>query len=166
MAQEVREQGAAAAAKALDSLFYDASNMPNDLPAPARGLLRRGWKCQADNPRLENGLWLPPWGGDAKVHEAKVYGHVMRPSRDKNDADGNPLAEPHYEALKTQDGSLTGALTVDITQTVVQPASQWVNFHVAVRMQLARQAAEAMTRKEDKQPKLVPLPDAAKARAA
>lgn len=154
MAQEQRQQQATGLD---DSLFYDKNNMPADLAPPVRGLLRRGWKCQADNARLEGGLWFPPWAKDSDtVTEANLHGFVMRPSKDKADADGNPLAEPQWEQLKMQDGTINGSVTVPILQTIITPAWKGVSFHEALAVERAR-AMEAQKNKPSDKQRLQPV---------
>lgn len=154
-----------------DSLFFDKNNAPGDIAPPIRGLLRRGWRCQADNARLENGLWFPPWARDTDaVVEANLHGYVMRPSNDPKDvdADGNPLSKEHWEPLRMQSGrDQTGSDMIAIKQTIITPAHKGCSFHEALAAERAREraaadaAAKAQSDSKDKdkqkRQRLVPL---------
>lgn len=146
---------------ALDeSLFYDRNNAPADLAPPVRGLLARGWKCQADNARLENGLWFPPGARDSDgVVDVELHGYIMRPSKDPKAVDildGTPLAEPQWERLKTQSGRPDGALEVPIKQTLIHPACKGFDFHEALHIE-RQKGLDTQREKTGKPQRLIPI---------
>lgn len=159
--QPQQSQQSRPAANSLDdSLFYDQTNMPADLAPPVRGLLRRGWKCQADNFALENGLWFPPGVREVdEVVDVALFGNVMRPSKDPKQVDpidGTPLAEPQWERLKMQSGRIDGSVETPITQTIIHPACKGFSFHEALRIE-RQKSADAGKEKKEKRERLVPV---------
>lgn len=161
MAHEQRPQGqqqqqrAAATPDTEDflSCLYTKDNAPADISPTARALLNRGYRCAADNPRLERGEWWTPDASDVEtMREEPLKGIVWEPNQDKMTQDGAP-SEPVEKPLMMQDGSPFGRLTVSIKRTIIRPPSRPLTFQEACQrernkeLQARREQAKAQKQK-------------------